>query len=278
MADETTEGQTSGETTSTVATPDNTQQTSTQTPTSTQVAVPANNGWEAEKRAFIADLQKERKAAQQYRTQAETHRTELDLERRRIQALTGVVPKSAQDTEADEVRARFKQVVPRAQLLEMLDLTEDDIKSLKGVGTHQQQLAKLETQHWDNHGEKMMGALQKEVLAVTGGDKLTTRQERSLVSTFVQACNDDPELKARYERGDVTVFKEFTQEWSEDWLKPAQRRAQAADLSRNRPVPQGRDRSVTTTAGKKIDVNDNKAVEDLLEQGFRDRGGRFKNE
>jgi hypothetical protein len=124
----------------------------------------------------------------------------------------------------------------------------------------------------------MMGALQKEVLAVTGGDKLTDRQTRSLVSTFIQACNDDPELQARYSKGDVSVFKTFTEEWAEDWLKPAQRRAQAAELGRNRPVPQGKDRSITTAQGKKIDVTDNDAVANMLEQGFRDRGGRFRNE
>jgi len=248
------------------------------TPAPAQVAVPADNGREAEKKAFIADLQKERKARQEHERAATMYKTQYETEQKRVRALSGVDPLNPAETEAAEVRARFKQVVPREQLLEMLGLDEDDIKSLKGSKQSQERQAELETQHWDRHGREMMGALTKEVLAELGGDKLTERQNRSLISSFVQACNDNPELKTRYERGDTSVFKEFVGEWAEDWLKPAQRKAAAVEVGRRQPLPAGKDRSVPVTGGKKIDVTNDDAVAEFLAAGYRERGGRFRNE
>jgi hypothetical protein len=243
-----------------------------------QVPVPANNGWEAEKKAFIADLQKERKARQEYERQSNTYKTQYETEQKRVRALSGVDPLNPEEAEAADIRARFNKVMPREQLLAALGLDEDDIKNLKGSRESQARQAELETQHWDRHGREMMGAFQKEVLAELGGDKLTDRQTRSLISTFVQACNDNPELKTRYERGDTSVFKEFTQEWVEDWLKPAQRKSAAAEIGQRRPLPSGKDRSMPVSNGKKIDVTDDKAVEEFLAAGYRERGGRFRNE
>jgi hypothetical protein len=40
-------------------------------------------------------------------------------------------------------------------------------------------------------------------------------------------------------------------------------------------VPSGKDRGIVTHGEKKIDVNDAKAVEDLLVKGFRERNGEF---
>ena len=256
---------------------DNPQQTPNPAPVA-QAPVPANNGWEAEKKAFIADLQKERRARQEFERQSNTYKTQYETEQKRVRALSGVDPLNPAEVEAAEVRARFKQVVPREQLLEMLGLDEDDIQSLKGSRQSQAQLAEMETQHWDRHGREMMGALTKEVLAELGGDKLTERQNRSLISSFVQACNDNQELRTRYERGDTGVFKEFVSEWAEDWLKPAQRKAAAVDVNQRRPLPSGKDRSMPVSNGQKIDVTDDKAVADFLVAGYRDRGGRFRNE
>lgn len=236
---------------------------------------PNNSGWEAKEKAFIADLQKERRARQEFERQATTHKTELEIERRRVQALTGVNPKNPQDAEVDEIRNRFKQVIPREQLLEMLGIDEADLKSLKGSKTREEQVAALETQHWSRHGREMQAEFHKALAAEIGGDKLTDRQLRSVIIAFSQTCEENPEMLAKYQRGDTSIIKEFTQEWVEDWIKPAQRKVQATELGRNRPLPQGKDRSVTTAAGKKIDVTNDNEVADLLVAGFRERGGQF---
>ena len=106
---------------------DNPQQTPNPAPVA-QAPVPANNGWEAEKKAFIADLQKERRARQEFERQSNTYKTQYETEQKRVRALSGVDPLNPAEVEAAEVRARFKQVVPREQLLEMLGLDEDDIQ------------------------------------------------------------------------------------------------------------------------------------------------------
>lgn len=250
----------------------------TPSPAPVPVPVPANNGWEAEKKAFIADLQKERKARQAVETQANTWKAQYETEQKRVRALSGVDPLNPAEAEAAEIRAKFKSVVTREHLLEMAGLTEDDVASIKA---NREQAAQLQTsidQNWNRHAREMSQVFEKEVAAELGGEKLTDRQTKRLIGAFIQECTVNPELLQRYEAGDVEAVKQFTKEWAEDWLKPAQRKAQAVDLGRRQPLPSGKDRTVTTSGGKKIDVNDPQAVEDLLVAGYRERGGRFRNE
>jgi hypothetical protein len=47
------------------------------------------------------------------------------------------------------------------------------------------------------------------------------------------------------------------------------------ESQRFRAVPSGKDRGIVTHGEKKIDVNDPKAVEDVLVRGFRERNGEF---
>ena len=270
MADEITgEGQASGGETQGSTSTDNVQQGNTQPQTSTQVSVPANNGWEAEKRAFIADLQKERKARQQYEQQANTHRTELELERKRVQALSGVTPRNAQETEVEEVRARFAQLFPH-----LADLTPEDIKELRASREQSGQLQETTNHYWRTHADGMVNQVGAAIAEELGGE-LSARQLKAIRVAYVQAAQDDPEFLRRHTAGDQTLIKEFAKDFSEDWLKPAQRRAQATELGRNRPVPMGKDRSVLTSTGKKIDVNNAKEVEDMMVESFLRRGGSF---
>ena len=76
-------------------------------------------------------------------------------------------------------------------------------------------------------------------------------------------------------RGVLALVKEFAKQWIEDWFEPARRRITASTLGQHRPVPSGKDRGLVTQGEKKIDVNDAKAVEDILVAGFRERGGAF---
>jgi FtsZ-binding cell division protein ZapB len=240
-----------------------------------QAPVPANNGWEAEKKAFIADLQKERKARQALETQSNTYKTQYETEQRRVRALSGVDPLDPAAAEAAEVRNRFKQVVSREQLLEMAGLTEDDIASIKANRESSTALQQTTEHYWQSHGRTMLGSLEKEVAQEFGGEKLTPSQSKVLRAAYVQAAQDDPEFLQRHEQGDTTLITEFAKTFAEDWIKPAQRRAQAVEIGRRQPLPSGKDRTVTAPGGKKIDVNDPKAVEDLLVAGFRERGGNF---
>jgi FtsZ-binding cell division protein ZapB len=242
-------------------------------PASTQVAVPAANSWDAEKKAFIADLQKERKARQASETQANSYKTQYETEQRRVRALSGVDPINPQEVEANEVRARFSQLYP-----ELAGLTKEDIEAIRELKNRSSELSQTTEHYWQSHGRTMLGSLEKEVAAEFGGDKLTPSQSKVLRAAYVQAAQEDPAFLQRHEDGDETLLKEFAKTFAEDWIKPAQRKAAAVDFNQRRPIPSGKDRSVAAPGGKKIDVTDNKAVEDFLIAGYRDRGGRFRNE
>lgn len=241
-------------------------------PSPNPAPAPVDNsgGWEKEKRAFIADIQKERKARQQAEQAIATHRAELELERKRVQALSGVSPKSPHDQEAEEVRERFAQLYP-----ELAGLTKEDIEALRELRGRSTELQETTRHYWTTHAQTIFTALEKEVASELGGDKLTDRQSKALRRAYALECQENPEFLKRHESGDPELVKEFAKEWAEDWLKPALRKQAANDVDRARRVPSGRDRTISTPAGKKIDYSDPKAVEDLLVAGFKERGGQF---
>jgi hypothetical protein len=231
--------------------------------------VAANNGWETEKKAFIADLQKERKARQTYEAQVATHKAELTLERNRVLALSGVNPKSQDETDEAAVRAQIERMYPA-----LGKVTPELLERIMSVAERADSLEEATNHHWANHGRQMMGAVTKGFEKELGG-KLTERQERKIQKAYVAEAEDNPEFLRRHEAGDQTLITEFIAQFKEDFLEPTRRNALASQLDRQRPVPSGKDRSIVGSGDKKIDVNDQKAVEDLLVQGFRERGGSF---
>ena len=240
-------------------------------PTVTQVQAPApvNSGWEAEKKAFIADLQKERRVRQQYEQQVATRDAELAAERRRVQALAGVNPQSPEEAEHAEIKARFAQLYP-----DIAGLTKEDIEAIRELRSHSEELRQTTNNYWSRQAKSMLGSLEKAVADELGGE-LTPRQVKALKAAYVLNAQEDPEFLSRHEDGDETLIESFAKEWIEDWLKPARRKVTAEALGQARRVPSGRDRSVVQQPEKKIDVNDPKAVEDVLVAGFRERGGEF---
>src|ERR1035437_5911839 len=86
------------------------------------------SGWETEKRAFIADLQKERKQRQDYERQVATYQGELAAEKRRVQALGGVSPQSKDEVDADAIRRQFGQYFP-----DLANLSKDDIGEIRKI-------------------------------------------------------------------------------------------------------------------------------------------------
>ncbi len=230
---------------------------------------PANSGWEAEKKAFIADLQKERRARQQYEQQATTHKTELELERQRIRALTGATPQSAEQNDIDAVKQRFGQIYP-----ELAGLTAEDIKGIRGLLSQSTHLQEATNHVWRNHGQKMLASVKAGLEKHLGGS-LSERQTQKFERAYAAQAENDPAFLKRHEDGDQTLIDDFVKEWNEDFFEPAKRNALAQDVDRFRAVPNGKDRSLAAVGGKKIDVNDPKAVEDMLVEAYRARGGQF---
>jgi hypothetical protein len=237
--------------------------------TQTTATTSVNSGWEAEKRGILADIQKERKARQQYEQQVTALTAERDQERRRVQALAGVNPQSADDVEANAVRQRFGQLFPG-----LAKLTDQQIEKLLSVAERADGLDEATSHHWQTHGRHMLDSLTAEASKVIGGT-LTARQSTRLKQAYVQEAENNPEFLARHEQGDPTLITEFIKDWNEDWFEPARRKVTQTEVDRQRRVPSGRDRSVASQGGKKLDYNDPKAVEQALVDSFKAHGGAF---
>src|SRR5882672_7197667 len=91
-----------------------TQQTQTQTENinPNPASGPKGGVDDAQQRGLIADLQKERQARQKLEQQFTALNANLEAERRRVQALAGVTPKSEEDTQLDEIRERIVKMFP----------------------------------------------------------------------------------------------------------------------------------------------------------------------
>lgn len=246
--------------------PNQTQQQST----STQRPDAANNsGQDDRTRGIVADLQKERKARQQLEQQLQQATGALDQERRRIRALAGVDTPSPEQAELDAVRARVVELFP---VLAKLD--ENTLGQLLGLSEQAQSINDVTTNHWTRHGRQMLDGLTEQVSEAIGKN-LTDRQAKALQRAYVNECEADPEFLARHEAGDLKLIEEFAKAWVEDWFDTARVQVTQQEVSRFRPVPNGRDRNVQTTPPKKINFSDGKSVEDAMVESFKAHGGRF---
>lgn len=266
MPDEILEGSPEGGTPTPKAT-----DTPTPTPSPTPVPVQATDG-DADKRfrGIQADLAKERKQRQDYERRVTQYETELATERRRVQALSGVNPQSPDEADREEVRQRFAALYP-----ELAGLSKEDIDTFREMAKERAGLAETTNHYWQAHGRKMVGEVQKEITKEYGGE-LSARQVETITKAYVLRAQSDPAFLQRHEDGDPALASEFAKEWLADWFEPAKRKATQTQVDQFRRVPGGKDRSSTFVQGeKKIDVNDPKAVEDMLVAGFRERGGTF---
>ena len=185
----------------------------------------AKGGDDVEKRfkGIQADLAKERKARQAYeqrlQEQETRYKSELDAERRRVQALAGVKTRTPEEAEADEIRTRLAQVATPDWLLQQLGLTKAELEDFKAARDDRSRLSDVERHHWAKHGEAMVGKV-KDLVAKEYGD-LTPRQVERITEAYVFRAQRDPEFLDRHEKGDETLAAEFAKELLEDWYEPA---------------------------------------------------------
>ena len=244
--------------------------TDTKVDTSTQKpATGTNSGDDARFKGITADLAKERKARQEYEKRFKELESRYSERDKQFQALAGVKQPSAQEQEYDAIRDQFKQVFPKLGAL-----SDEKVDRLLELLENADGLQEVQKNHWNRHGQEMVDSLASNVSELIGGD-LSARQRRALIAAYIADVEQDEDIRAKYDSGDKAHLKEFAKAWAEEWLTTAKRKVTATNVSQNRAVPRSGDRSVTTTAGKKIDVTDDKAVADFLAEGFRSRGGEF---
>jgi hypothetical protein len=258
-----------GEKTPAGAQPDKTAQSTTpgQTPASAQ----ANRGDDSQQRGLIADLQKERQARQRLEQQFQQLQGNLDAERRRVQALAGVTPRTQEDQDLDEIRGRIVKMFPA-----LGKLTEEQLDRLAGLESQASSIEEATQHHWTVHSKGMLSNLYTHVATEIGGD-LSERQKQAIGRAYLSTAEQNPEFLARHEAGDPKLIEEFAKAWIEDWFEPARKAVVQTEARRFRPVPGGRDRTVQTTPAKAIDFKNPKAVEDAMVESFRRHGGGFDN-
>lgn len=234
-----------------------------------RVAAPDKKADDDRQRGILADLQKERRARQELERQLTTHQADLATERRRIQALVGANPKSAEDEEADEIRTRFLGLFPQ-----YAKLTDETIDKLLKMSESASTLEDTTQHYWKNHSITMLTALNEAVAEEIGGD-LTPRQQKAIVAAYVQEAKENPEFLQRHDAGDRTLVSEFAKQWAGDWFTPAQRALTAQEVGRARRVPDGKGRHVAAGAPKKVDFTNPKALEDAFAESYKSHGGAF---
>jgi len=242
---------------------------------------PAGNqagDWEREKRGLIGENQKERAARQKLEAQHTKLHTEHELAVRRIQALSGVNPKSQSDQEDEEIRAAFAQKYPH-----LADLTPEDIQALRDG---RQTLAALKASQdaiWNKHTTQVMNSIHEKVADALGGsvDQLTPKQKATLRREYISFIEENQaagkDFITRHENGDEALFEEFVKDYLGEWQEPIRRSVTSTEINRQRPLPSGKGRSVATTVPKKIDFKNEKEVENRAVEVFKSLGGSFGN-
>ena len=227
--------------------------------------------WEDDPRAkgMLADLQKERKARQEYERKHAEYETQLAEERRKVAALTNSKLPTKEEADEQEVRDRFAQLYPH-----LSDLTKEDIDAIREFKASQAQMQQTVQHHWTTHSKQMLESVYKDVSAELGD--LTERQKRKIAALYVSEAEADQTgaFMRRHDSGDPTLVKEFVKNYLEDTAEPARRKQIASDVGRSRVVPQGGHRSVPSQDGKPIDTKDDKAVMDFIMESRKGRFGR----
>lgn len=221
-------------------------------------------------KGMLADLQKERTARQAAETQRKTFEEDLAKERKRVRAALGIETPSQDEQDAEQVKAAFAKLFPH-----LANLTQEQIEKLQAVASQGDELRNLTSKQWENHGKAMLGKVADGIADELGGGELTARQRQTINRAYIAAAAADPEFLQRHEAGDDTLVAEFVKQFIEDWGGPIRRAVTTTEVTRQRPLPNGRGRNVQAQAPKKIDFSNPKAVEDAMVESFKNHGGTF---
>jgi hypothetical protein len=196
----------------------------------------------------------------------------LESERKRVQALVGLTPQSAEDQQVEQVRAALTAIFPGLARLS----DEQFLAKLESVAGRDGEMQAAVEQHWTTHGRAVLDQIEDTVADTLGGD-LTDRQKNHLSDAYIKLLTDNPDLRLRHERGDQALIAEFTKNFIDDWYKPAQRQVTGQQVNRlvNRRTPNGRESRPIVQNKPKVDYADDKAFGDALVSSFKEYGGEF---
>ncbi len=152
----------------------------------------------------------------------EQFKRDLHYERQRVAALSGVqMPAAPRNPENDAIRNQLLEVMP--ELKDYLDM-KDKLKAFSDFDPKEiTAIRESQNQSWAARGNETLRTLTDKVKQAYGGADLSPKQMKRIASAFVTEVGEDPELRARYESGDLSIVDEFVADFTGGVLTPYQR-------------------------------------------------------
>jgi hypothetical protein len=227
------------------------------------------NPWDAEKRGMLADLARERKSRQDYERRVTAIEAEREQDRRRIAALAGVNVPTKDDAAREAIKAEIGQMYPA-----LGKLTPEQLDKVEALLGKADSLEAAVEHHWTNHANGMIDKAFAGVEKMIGGGKLSERQQSRLGQLYLSEAANNPDFLKRHNAGDPAVIDEFVKTFVEDFFEPARRSAIAEQTRRQRPVPDGKGRSVSV-GGKPLVIKTDADFGNAMTAAFKEQGGQF---
>ena len=251
-----------------------TDQQQTTTTADAQASKPADKGQNSDAERIakgqLADLQKERRARQDFERKYNEQQAQLAHYQRQVQALAGVNPTNPADAETEAIKAQFFKVFPDFQKFD--GKVDKILSAFDRMGS----IEALEQHVWGKHGLQMIESVEAEVAKGFGTETLNEQQQDIVRALYRSRAEQDPEFLARHERGDKTLIKDFAKSFLDSVFEPARRSAQASAVASQRPVPNGGQRSIVGAGGKKVNLTNNDEFGAAMAAEFKANGGRFE--
>lgn len=166
-----------------------------------------------------------RERTEKARQQLEQAQRDLDYERRRVAALSGVeMPKPRLTQEQEQIRREFVELFPEYAALAKLDpaklekLTQMDFDALQRANQETSQRI------WTNHGTQAVQYFADRIKGAYGADVAPTTMKRVL-NAFAAECGENARMLQRYEAGDFSVIDEFMSDWTKGFIEPIRKTA-----------------------------------------------------
>ena len=153
---------------------------------------------------------------------------EYFVAQQRIAGLAGIKPPEPPvDPETAQIREQFNKLFPGLAKLEGL---QEKLERLAGVDFEalQSSVQATNQQVWEAHGAAMLRTLVDKASEAYGGQTLEPKAQKRLANAFAFELQEDPEMRARYEAGDVSVIDEFLKDYTGTLLDPYRKATAAA--------------------------------------------------
>lgn len=162
-----------------------------------------------------------------YVDEAQRYQRELEYERQRVAALSGVKPPAPPpDPEADAIRQQFLKLFP--EMKELMD-ARDKLKPWMEMDPKEiQELRTSQQQAWELHGGQVLDLFEQKLRTAYGSAELKPEAVAMVQRMFVSTVETDPDLRARYDRGDLRVIDDFINAYKQGLLDPFHRSTTAA--------------------------------------------------